>query len=233
MVEQQHIADAFVFELSKVERPDIRVRMVSNLLNVDQGLADAVADGLGLDESVTPSTPARPPITDLPESPALSILRNPPGSIEGRKVGILVTDGTDAKTLTALLAAVQAAGATTELVAPKVGGVTTSDGKRVAAKQKIDGGPSVLYDAVAVLVSDSTVAALTRNAAATDFVSDAYAHCKFIAFVASAVPLLEAGGVRPDEEGLVAVDETGGVDAFVSSAADLRVWAREALVHQT
>ena len=48
-VEQQHITDAFVFELSKVERPDIRVRMVSNLLNVDHELAEAVADGLGLE----------------------------------------------------------------------------------------------------------------------------------------------------------------------------------------
>ena len=111
--------------------------------------------------------------------------------------------------------------------------MTTSDGKRVAAKQKIDGGPSVLYDAVAVLVSDAAVDALTHNAAATDFVSDAHAHCKFIAYVASAVPLLEAVGVSPDEDGLVAVDEPGGVDAFVSSAADLRVWSREALVHQT
>ena len=85
-VEQQHITDAFVFELSKVERAEIRVRMVSNLLNVDQELADAVADGLGLAESVTPSTPARPPITDLPESPALSILRNPP-AIDRRAQG--------------------------------------------------------------------------------------------------------------------------------------------------
>ena len=51
--------------------------------------------------------------------------------------------------------------------------MTTSDGKRVAAKQKIDGGPSVLYDAVAVLVSDAAVDALAHNAAAKDFVSDA------------------------------------------------------------
>ena len=65
-VEQQHITDAFVFELSKVERPDIRVRMVRNLLNVDRGTRRAVADGLGLDEPSTPSTPARAPITDLP-----------------------------------------------------------------------------------------------------------------------------------------------------------------------
>ena len=47
-VEQQHIVDAFVFELSKVQTPAIRARMVANLRNVDEDLAAAVADGLGL-----------------------------------------------------------------------------------------------------------------------------------------------------------------------------------------
>jgi catalase len=42
-IEQNHIADAFTFELSKVENPAIRARMVSHLLNVDGGLAEKVA----------------------------------------------------------------------------------------------------------------------------------------------------------------------------------------------
>ena len=36
-VEQQHIADAIVFELSKVETPAIRERMVAHLPNIDRG----------------------------------------------------------------------------------------------------------------------------------------------------------------------------------------------------
>ena len=232
-VEQQHIIDAFVFELSKVERPDIRARMVSNLLNVDRALGEAVADDLGLESTPAPSKPARPPITDLPESPALSIVRNGPDSIEGRKVGIFLTDGSDANVLEALVTAVEGAGAVVELVAPKVGGATTSDGKLVPAKQKIDGGPSVLYDAVAILVSDAAVEAMSHNVAALDFASDAYAHCKFIGYVPSALPLLEAAGVDVHDEGVISLAERGGADAFVSAAADLRVWGREALVHQT
>ena len=47
-VEQRHIADALVFELSKVETPDIRSRVVSHLPNVDETLAEMVAQGLGL-----------------------------------------------------------------------------------------------------------------------------------------------------------------------------------------
>jgi len=38
-VEQKHIAAAFVFELSKVEREDIRLRVVVHLLNVDESRA--------------------------------------------------------------------------------------------------------------------------------------------------------------------------------------------------
>jgi catalase len=230
-VEQQHIIDAFVFELSKVERPDIRMRMVANLMNVDGAMATSIAGGLGIDQAVTASMPARPPITDLEPSPALSIIENGPDSIEGRKVGVLVTDDSDASVLTALTEAVTANGAVIELVAPRVGGVRLSDGARVPAKQKIEGGPSVLYDAVAVLTAAGQVDALTDNAAAKDFVSDAFAHCKFVGYVATATPLFQAAGVTPDD-GFIALDEANGVQDFVRRAAQLRLWDREALVHR-
>ncbi len=48
--EQGHIADALIFELSKVESPAIRMRVVSHLPNIDGELAKKVAQGLGLQE---------------------------------------------------------------------------------------------------------------------------------------------------------------------------------------
>jgi catalase len=48
-IEQQHIGDALVFDLGKVEHEDIRERMVSYMLNIDDGLAKTVAAGLGLE----------------------------------------------------------------------------------------------------------------------------------------------------------------------------------------
>ena len=128
-VEQAHIVDAFVFELSKCEQPGIRARMVANLRNVDDDFARRVADGLRLDPLPEPSQPARQPITDLPPSPALSIVLNGPDSFAGRKIGALVTDGTDAALLAALREAATAEGALVELVAPQIGGVVTSDGQ--------------------------------------------------------------------------------------------------------
>ena len=92
-IEQQHIAASFTFELSKVESAAIRARVVSHLVNVDQGLADTVTKGLGLPAKPKPAEAACPVRMDLKESPALSIMRNAPGSFHGRKVGALMTDG--------------------------------------------------------------------------------------------------------------------------------------------
>jgi catalase len=228
-VEQQHIVDAFVFELSKVDRPDIRARMVANLLNVDEDLASEIAEGLGIQEEIEASTPARAPITNLDPSPALSILLNGPDSIAGRKIGILVTDGTDVDLLHQLQGAAAKAQAVTEVIGPRVAGIRLSDGDLVTAHQKIEGGPSVLYDAVAILAAAPGVDAMANNAAAKDFVTDAFAHCKFIGYVADAQPLLDAAGVRPDD-GFVALDEPGGADTFIERCGQLRLWDREALV---
>jgi catalase len=151
--ERRHIADAFTFELSKCDRADIRARMVAGLRNVDEDLARTVADGLGLPQLPDKGPAAREPRTDLPESPALSILANGPESFAGRKIGVLVTDGTDAKLLAGLKSAAKKEDVDVELVAPAVGGVEASDGKLVVAGQQVDGGPSVLYDAVILFPS--------------------------------------------------------------------------------
>jgi catalase len=45
-IEQAHLASALVFELSKVTLEHVRLRVLSNLVNVDETLAARVADGL-------------------------------------------------------------------------------------------------------------------------------------------------------------------------------------------
>jgi len=225
-IEQKHIADALVFELSKLEREDIRVRMVGHLLNIDSGLAGDVADGLGmpLPKAIAP---VKKPIADLPSSDALSIVLNGPDSFEGRKLGVLLSDGADAKLLKALVAAIEEEGGAVEIVAPTIAGVVLSNGKRVAAKQKIEGGPSVLYDAVAIVVSREGALSLQDHAATRDFIADAFAHCKFIGYSSEALVLLDKAGVKDaDDEGLIEL-EPGAMGDFVTSLGKLRVWDRE------
>jgi catalase len=229
--EQKHIAMALTFELSKVETPAIRERMVAHLLNIDEGLAETVADKLGMKDLPAPAEAAVAPRDDLDPSPALSILQNGPESFAGRKVGVLVSAGTDAALLKRLQTAIEKEGAVMEVIAPKVSGVEAADGSWIAAKHMIDGGPSVLFDAVALVLSLQSAERLTGEAAARDFVADAFAHCKFIAFTSGAVPLLVKAGVDPEaDEGLIALDTAKAIPGFIESCRKLRLWGREMAV---
>jgi catalase len=92
----------------------------------------------------------------------------------------------------------------------------------------LGGGPSVLYDAVAVLVSPDDSALLAKDAAAKDFVSDAFAHCKFIAYSADAMPLFEKTGIASDlDGGCLELGAEEDVARFVGMCRELRFWERE------
>jgi catalase len=229
-IERQHMADALIFELSKVETLAIRTRIVAHLLNIDRELADHVAHGLRLKAMPKPADAARP-TQQLQPSPALSLLLNGPTRFTGRKVGILVTDGVSIDLVHALTAALNEEGALIEIIAPQVGGVEASDGSWIDAAQQLPGAPSVLYDAVALLPSAEGVEALMQAPAARDFVADAFAHGKFIGYVEAALPLFEKAGV-PDsrDDGCMALAEPQDCAAFVATCRQLRFWARESVV---
>src|SRR5690554_458253 len=230
-IEQDHIIDAFVFELSRVKREDIRARMVSHLLHVDQQLAEKVAKGLGLPRLPEPADAARPPRTDLPPSEKLSIILNGPDSFRGRRLGVFVSNGVDASLIAALKQDLDDEGAELKVVAPTIHGVLTSDGTELPADEKIDGGPSVLFDAVAVLMTDSEIATLARHGPARDFVNDAFAHCKYIGYNQSALPLLESAGLRNKlDASCLALDTSTDVATFIGQCRTLRYWQRQASV---
>lgn len=232
-VEQTHMRDAFVFELSKVETPAIRARMVSHLLHVDTELAQGVASGLGLSPLPAPAPAARPVVEGLEPSPALSILKNGPDSFAGRKLGIVVSNGVNADLLSALIAATEAVDGTVELIAPTVAGITDSAGNEVVAQQKINGGPSVLYDAVALLPTVEGANLLRHEATMRDFIADAFAHAKFIAHNDAAEILLAAAGLHPRarDAGVIALERADDATAFIQTCAALRLWSRENQVH--
>jgi catalase len=226
-VEQVHIAASFTFELSKVENPAIRSRLVSHLLNVDKALGETVAKALRLKTIPKPAEAARAPRTDLKALKSLSISLNPPPSFKGRKVGVVVSDGLDAGMLKELRRAVDEEGASLEVVAPKIGGVEASDGSWVEAQQTIKGGPSVLYDAVVLMVSADAAVELANDPAARDFISDACAHSKFIAYVESVLPLIKSAlGDRDLDAGFVKTASAADVVKFIETCRRLRFWER-------
>ncbi len=218
--EQAHLASALVFELSKVEIEAIRTRMLSNLVNVDPDLAGRVADGLAM--PLPKASPSAAPVQDMDLSPALKIIEGPRqfDSLAGRKVGVLVADGTDSAVVAKLTKAIKAAGAVAMIIAPKIGGAKLSDGSILKADGQLAGTPSVMVDAIAVALSAEGCAMLLNEAAAVQFVMDAFGHLKAIGATAEAQPLLDKAGVEPDE----GVTDLG--PDFIPAAAR-RFWARE------
>lgn len=220
-IEQAHLASALVFELSKVTLEHVRNRVMSNLINVDESLAQRVADGLAMPLPKA-SKPTVAPV-DMEPSPALRIVGKYPETLKGRAVGILVSDGADGSLIAAVKAAVEGDGGAVKFVAPKIGGVKLKDGKMLKADGQLAGSPSVLFDAVAIILSEAGCAALMNESAAIDFAKDAYGHLKAIGYSGEAKPLLDKAGVEPDD-GIVALDK--GAKALLPRART-RQWARE------
>jgi catalase len=220
-LEQAHMAGALVFELSKVETPAVRERVVGHLRHIDEDLAQRVADGLGL-PALPPAAQTAVPAIDMPASKALSIIANMKHTLEGRCVAILVDDGSDAKLVGALKKAAEGERASVKIIAPKVGGATLSDGSHLPADGQLAGSPSQLFDAVALILTNSATTKLMKDSAAKDFVANAYVHLKAIAVSEPAKALLNECGVQPDE----GVCEASDVAGFLDAAAT-RQWKRE------
>jgi catalase len=227
-IEQQHIANALIFELSKVDRAAIRERVVASVVNIDQGLASRVADGLGLERVPEPLPPAMQTRHDLPESPALSILKNGPSLFAGRRIGVLVDAGSDAVALEALSDAAKAEGAKLALVGPSRQGVRDSTGNPLEIEEKIEGGPSVMFDAIAVVLSDAGASRMASNYAAREFVADAHHHYKFIAYDDGAQALLDAAGINASmrDDGYHSLKAAATATGFIKACRDLRYWDR-------
>jgi catalase len=184
-----------------------------------------VEDGLGMKGQADTIAPARAAI-DMKPSPALSIIKKAPQTFEGRKVGVLVTDGSDPSLIATLRAALEKEGARLQVVAPKIGGVAGDAGKRIDADHQLAGGPSVLFDAVVVAASEDGAAMLEHEAAAIDWLRDAFGHLKVIGITSAASSLLARAGIAPDA-GVVTIDGAKGMSAFITAARNGRIWNRE------
>lgn len=220
-LEQAHIASALVFELSKVETPHVRSAVVSHLLVIDKDLGQRVAQGLALSPLPEPAQPAVP-VQDLPLSPATRIMDRMKPTLEGRCIAILVDEGSNAKSVAALRKAIEAEKAMVKIIAPKIGGVTLSDGKHLPADGRLEGSPSAMFDAVASVMPMEAGEKLAKEAVAQDWFRDAFGHLKAIAACKASHLILKAGGIEPDE----GVFDPADVDAFINGAKT-RFWARE------
>lgn len=209
-IEQAHIASALVFELSKVNLGHVQQRVVGTIRNIDENLAERVAAGIGI---ALPKTvaPARP-LVNLPVSDALSIVKNMKATLKGRKVGILIADGSDKQEIEAVQTAVTRAGGKAVLIAKRLKNIRCKGGA-VDADGQLFGTPSCTVDAIALVLTKEAAVELSKESAAVQFVMDAFGHLKAIGHNGNAVALLTKAGVVEDE-GVTALGKP-----FVTAAA--------------
>jgi len=235
-VEQAHIVRALRFELTKVQVPAIRARVVSQLVHVDEGLAAAVAAGLGIEVPDAQETAV--PRNNRPEvkkSPALSLFARPgDGSIRTRRIAILVADGVDVAGAQALHASLLSEGAVPRFVGPRLGVVRGGKGAQLDVEISLETGPSVLFDALAIPDGAAAAQELASLGQAVEFVKDTYRHCKPILAVGAGAQLLETAklprelpGGEPDPGLLVTDVAEAGLGQFVGAIARHRQWERQ------
>ncbi len=190
--EQRHIAAAFTFELTRVQTPAIRQRVVATLANVDAGLAAQVADGLGF--PVPPPLPRvieKPKKPEVDRSPALSLTSRPgDAGVRTRRVAILVADGVGgAEAIRDLLAH---DGAVPRFLGAKLGTIDAAEGP-LQVDVTLSAMPAVLFDGL--VVPDGVASTLATNGHALEFLKDTYRHCKPILAPGDGTRLLEAAGI--------------------------------------
>ncbi|WP_407732670.1 catalase HPII [Pseudocitrobacter faecalis] len=227
-IEQQHIIDAFSFELSKVARGWIRERVVDQLVSVDIRLAQAVAENLGIslsDEQLNRQPPAG--VNGLDKDPTLSLYAIPGGGVKGRVVAVLLNQKTASADVLTLLKGLKAQGVHAKLLYSRMGEVTADDGSKLPIAGTFAGSPSLTVDAVVVPGGD--LSDLLKSGDAQYYLLEAYKHLK---------PILLAGDARQfkgllnvdsqGEEGIVEGDAIAKstVEDLLSLIAAHRVWSR-------
>lgn len=228
-VEQQHIIEAFSFELSKVGRSGIRDRVVDQLTHIDISLASGVAEHLGMtlsDEQMQTAPPED--INGLKKDASLSLYAVPSGNIKGRKVALLVSDGVNAADTLAIFLALKQHGVHAKLLAAHMGQVTASDGSSLPVDGTFSALPSLTFDAV--IVPDGNIDALLLRGDACYFLLEAYKHLKVIGLSGDARRFAAQFGLADDEqeEGIIIESKAEGkfMNEFVAAMAVHRIWSR-------
>jgi catalase len=205
--EKDHIIAAFQFELSKVDVPAVRQRVVDNLAHVDARLARKVAEPLGIALPDAKAAAGRAGFREarnkLPVeiSPALSMESGAGAGIATRRIAVLVANGVEIGALKVIQQALHEAGATTRVLADHLGFVATSSGQQLAVDHTFANMPSVMFDAVLVPGGALSAQGLAGNGDAVHFVLEAYKHCKAICVIGEGAQLLRPLGDGPGEGG--------------------------------
>jgi catalase len=221
-VEQQHVIDAYTFELGKCYEQGIKERALTVLARIDARLCAEVAAGLGLPvpKKIKPEKPRR-------ESPALRQIKPTPFPIAGRIVGVVAGPGADLDGIATLRKALEAQGALLRVIAPHGGQL--KKGRQVEIVERTFAtGRSIEFDAL--VVADG--APKDGDFRALVMLQEAFRHLKAVGAWGDGVQVLRAAGIDPDAPGVLTGRKANAklAAATVAALGMHRAWDRTPLV---
>jgi len=236
-IEKLHIAKAFRFELTKVQTPAIRQRVLAQLRNASEELASLIAEGLGLElPEALPLALPNPPRGEVDRSPTLSLFARPgEAGIRSRRIALLVANGIDEAAAKQVHEKLGGDGAVARFIGPKLGRVNSTEGS-IEVEITLESAPSVLWDAVVLLDGESSAAALADNGQTLEFLRDQYRHCKPILAFGDSAQLFERAGISPQLKSgdadpgvfvVAAAEVEAGLSAFIGALSGHRIFERE------
>ncbi len=224
-VEQEHIKNAMGFELSKVERPEIRQNAVDMFANVDEDLANEVAKKVGADT----------PDADRGFDPAgvKPLKKNMKGRVpefsmentifkpDTLKVGIYSDDDDDFD-FKGLVEGLKKAGAKPEIIQANL--QDTKDGQMV--KHRYETCHPVLEDSLIVVVPENPSEDFLKNV--NEFVSETFNHYKPLWIIGDATGLLSSD--NQEKDGVMVTEDAKDLDKYIEILTQQRFWDRNGTI---
>lgn len=242
--EQQHIINALTFELSKVQTPAIRERVVGLLSFINRDLAKKVGDNLGI-KPAKPESPvnhsfgadtnpqdvqSKQKEMSLKKSERLSMANTIKDTIKTRQIAFLIANGVDGKTVNSLKGKLENEGAVVHLIANNMAPVTADDKSVFTPHHSITSTASVCFDAVYVAPGQKSIDILQAEPPAIFFVNEAYKHCKTVGFgkqTEAFSNLTHVSNTKGKDPAVLFETSAAFANAFIASVAKHRVWELE------
>ncbi|KAL2755421.1 hypothetical protein ACRALDRAFT_1064455 [Sodiomyces alcalophilus JCM 7366] len=199
-VERNHMINAFGFELDHCDDPIVYERLTQRLAEIDIGLAQAVAEMVG---GPVPQEQTRP--NHGRKTKGVSQFDYPPEkpTIASRRIAILIADGYDSVTFTAVKAAIKGAGALPFVMGPRrseifPAGETKKPGSGVVPDHHFEGQRSTMFDALFVCGGADACATMAKTGRVMHWIREAFGHLKAIAATGEAVDVVGKAIALPE-----------------------------------
>ncbi|MCW2119989.1 catalase [Flavobacterium sp. 7A] len=242
--EQQHVADAYTFELGKCNHDHIKERMLWLIAEIDSTLAKKVAEGLGLeiptsieqpvnqaigaDEEVSKHQPPKKK-NYLDQAPTLSQSNTKFDSIATRQIAVIVANGFSMKNFKKMSDALEKEGAMIKLIAPHGGTVKCDEGMSHKIDAAIITTESVLFDALYIPGGKDAVVKLMTEAKFIKFINETLKHCKAIAVDQEGEDLIDKTFAINFKKDTAVLINKEPID-FINAIKKHRNWERSELV---